>query len=86
MASIKNNANNTSVVIKPEDRLIEAGEKIGIPFGCTEGNCGTCLVRIVKGQAGLNKYSDKEEAFGLEEDERLTCQMRVLHGDVLVEV
>ena len=52
-----------------------------LPFGCTQGNCGTCLIRIKKGE-----FSDKTEKekvtwqlLGVEDKKlRLGCQCKVI--------
>ena len=65
---------------------VELGDKVGIPFSCTEGNCGTCLVQVTKGMENLGELSEKEKDFGLEENERLFCQTVIKGGEVQVEL
>ncbi len=57
-----------------------------IPFGCTNGICGTCIVSVKNGSENLSPKDAEEghtlEMFGAEEPEhRLACQC-VVHGDV----
>ena len=60
-----------------------------ILFGCRDGACGACMVRVKKGGEHLSKMGDDErdflETMAAEPDERLACQCTV-HGDVVVEV
>ena len=60
-----------------------------ILFGCRDGACGACMIRVKEGMGNLSKMEDDEKDFletmAAEEDERLACQCKVL-GDVVVEV
>lgn len=65
----------------------EAGSSI--PFGCTNGICGTCIVRVTTGAANLSEQDAEEamtlEMFGADEPEhRLACQCLV-KGDVTLD-
>lgn len=70
-------------------RVIEISEKVGsgIIYGCREGDCGTCLMKVEEGWDNLSTPSiieDKvlrENAAG--KHYRLACQAQVL-GDVTV--
>ena len=70
-------------------RVIEISDKLGsgIVYGCREGDCGTCLMKVEKGWENLSTKSvieDKvlrENAAG--KHYRLACQAQVL-GDVTV--
>jgi len=71
-------------------RIIEISEKIGsgITYGCREGECGTCITRILDGQENLSEPSAlelrvlKDNLAG--QNDRLACQCQVLRGDVKV--
>jgi ferredoxin len=60
-----------------------------ILFGCRDGACGACMIRVKEGMKNLSEMEDDErdflETMAADEDERLACQCRVL-GDVVVEV
>ena len=61
-------------------------EECAIPFGCTEGNCGTCIIKITSGKANLNKKTEQEKVtldmMGCDdEDHRLACQCKI-QGDL----
>jgi len=60
--------------------VLEALEELGLPFGCTDGLCGTCMSTIVDGKDNLSKMSEKEEDFDLEEGKRLACQCKINGG------
>ena len=70
-------------------RVIEISEKVGsnIIYGCREGDCGTCLMKVEEGWENLSTPSvieDKvlrENAAG--KHYRLACQAQVL-GDATV--
>lgn len=60
-----------------------------ILFGCRDGACGACMVRVLSGAENLSPMQDDEKDFletmGAEDNERLACQCRV-SGDVTLEV
>jgi ferredoxin len=71
----------------PEGSAIqEACEEAGVPFACTEGVCGTCVIEIKKGKENLSRPTQEEEDFLGEGtcDERLACQCRIKQGDVTI--
>lgn len=60
-----------------------------ILFGCRDGACGACMVKVIKGADKLSPVGDDEKDFletmAAEPDERLACQCKV-YGDVVLEV
>jgi ferredoxin len=60
-----------------------------ILFGCRDGACGACMIRVLEGADNLSAMLDDErdflETMAAEPDERLACQCRV-RGDVKIEV
>ena len=70
-------------------RVIEISEKVGsnIIYGCREGDCGTCLMKVEKGWENLSTASVVEDKILREnaagKHQRLACQAQVL-GDVTV--
>lgn len=60
-----------------------------ILFGCRDGACGACMVRVVENPTHLSAMEDHErdflETMAARDDERLACQCKVL-GDVTIEV
>jgi ferredoxin len=60
-----------------------------IKFGCRQGNCGVCALRVLSGMANLSKAASTEietlHRKGLNENKyRLACQCAI-NGDVSVE-
>jgi ferredoxin len=72
-------------------RLIEVTEQIGagITYGCREGECCTCMVKIVSGMEHMSERSVLEDKVLQENmagrDQRLACQAQVLGGDIVVK-
>lgn len=71
--------------------LTELIQKNGwpIPFGCENGICGTCLIKISEGAANLNEPNEHEaqtlKAMGKADGmHRLACQCRI-NGDMTIE-
>jgi len=68
-------------------------EKAGIEFGCTDGQCGVCVARVLKGMECLNKPSEEEEETlwrvgAVDEEQRLTCQLVIEKedcGEIVIE-
>lgn len=60
-----------------------------ILFGCRDGACGACMVKVLEGKDHFSPMQDDErdflETMAAEPDERLACQCKVL-GDVTIEV
>ena len=88
------------VQITTDDKTIEVREDYpmidmceehdtSILFGCRDGACGACMIRVLEGASNLSPMQDDErdflETMAAEPDERLACQCRV-KGDVKIEV
>jgi ferredoxin len=71
-------------------RLIEVSEQAGagILYGCREGDCGTCMMKIVSGAEYLSEPSTLEDMVLKDHfaslNTRLACQAQVLGGHVVV--
>ena len=82
---------DTTVTVPVGVRVIEISEKIGsnIVYGCREGDCGTCLMKVEKGWENLSTPSIVEDKILREnaagKHHRLACQAQVL-GDVTVSL
>lgn len=67
---------------EPGERLLDAIDdhpQVWLPTACRSANCGTCRVRVVRGEAGVIP-ADPWEAdvlaqHGAAADERLGCQL-----------
>ncbi len=65
--------------------IMEVCEDAGIPFACTEGVCGTCVIEVVEGMENLSSFTQEESDFLGESDcERLACQCRIRGGCVKI--
>ncbi len=81
-----------TVEVEDGSKLVDVARDSGssIPFGCTNGLCGTCLSTIPSGMENLSEMQKHEkdtlEMFGANDGEhRLICQCRLLKGDVSID-
>jgi ferredoxin len=91
MAKIKFVMDDMEFEASEGEKLVDVCRKAGssIPFGCTNGICGTCIVRVT---SGMNTVSEKDpdeamtlEMFGADDPEhRLACQC-VVKGDITLD-
>ena len=70
------------VEVPEGEKIISQAESLGMPFGCTDGLCGTCRCTVVAGQEYLPPKNEKEEDMGLDNRERLVCQLTITGGKV----
>ena len=62
--------------------IVEASGS-ALPFGCRDGECGTCIVMIESGMEFLSDVTEKEKAVMKMLNEtnpkaRLSCQMKIV--------
>jgi ferredoxin len=80
-----------TVSVPAGTRLIEISEKIGagITYGCREGECCSCAVKVVSGMEHMSERSVLEDKVLQENmaaaDQRLACQAQVLGGDIKIK-
>ncbi|OIR15355.1 ferredoxin-1 [mine drainage metagenome] len=80
-----------TVSVPAGTRLIEISEKVGasITYGCREGECGTCMMKITSGMENMSQRSVLEDKVLQENmagrNDRLACQAQVLGGEVSVK-
>lgn len=86
MAKLIFDHNDEEIELPDDSPLTEACEEAGVPFACTEGVCGTCVIEIKEGQENLNAPTQEEQDFLGEgtTDERLACQCRIKQGSVRI--
>jgi ferredoxin len=66
--------------------IAEACEEAGVPFACTEGVCGTCVIEVVEGMDNLSDFNQAEADFlGSLDRERLACQCKIKGGCVKIK-
>lgn len=64
----------------------DACEEAGVPFACTEGVCGTCVIEVIEGKENLTEMTQEELDFlGETDDERLACQCKIKCGEVKID-
>lgn len=87
MATLVFDNNGEEVDLPDSSPISEACEEAGVPFACTEGVCGTCVIEIVEGKENLSKPTKEEEDFLGEgtSHERLACQCRIKQGIVRIK-
>lgn len=76
------NDTNEKLEVEEGASIQEACEEAGVPFACTEGICGTCVIEITDGQENLSPPTQEEIDF-LGDDtsnERLACQCKIKVG------
>ncbi len=72
--------------VDDEATIQEICEEAGVPFACTEGVCGTCVIEVVDGMENLSEFTQEEKDFLGEQDlERLACQCRIKGGCVRIK-
>lgn len=78
--------NNVTVDIPDGSPIQEACEEQGIPFACSEGLCGSCIIEIVEGMENLSDFTEAELDFlGDKGTERLACQCKIKKGTVKIK-
>ena len=69
------------------ESIASACEEAGVPFACTEGICGTCIVEVAEGMDNLSEPSQAELDFLGDEGvkkERMSCQCKIKSGTVKI--
>ncbi|MBP6218494.1 MAG: (2Fe-2S)-binding protein [Oligoflexales bacterium] len=91
MPKIYIKTDNLTLDVPEGKALIDVCEDVdtSILFGCRDGACGACMIRVLKGSENLSKMQESErdflETMAAEKNERLACQCKV-HGDAEIEV
>lgn len=87
MARLIFDDNGEEIELKDGSPIAEYCEEAGVPFACTEGVCGTCVIEIVEGEENLSDPTQEEEDFlgAGTLDERLACQCKIKQGSVRIK-
>ena len=85
MAKIINAKTGEEVYVNDGERIEESCEKLGVPFSCTNGICGTCMIDIIEGEDNLSELTEQEDDLGRERKHRLACQCKIKGGEVKIE-
>lgn len=81
----------TVIEVKKGAALVEVADEheTELDFGCRDGVCGTCIMRVRAGAENLSPVTDEErdtlENFAAAPGQRLACQVKIV-GDVEIEV
>lgn len=82
-----------AINVKPGKTIQDIVEASGsaLPFGCRDGECGTCVVLIESGMDFLSPMTDKEKAVMKTIGEpspkaRLACQMKIIEPNGMVRI
>lgn len=86
MAKLIFDQSGEEVELPDDSPIAEACEEAGVPFACSEGVCGTCVIEIKEGEENLSPLTQEEEDFlgTTAHNERLACQCRIKKGKVRV--
>lgn len=77
-----------------EGREIEVGdgenirdqcEELGVPFGCFEGICGSCVIDILEGEQNLTPITPEEVDFEMHAKKRFACQCKLKQGLIKIK-
>ena len=83
MAKIIFEENKEEADLPDGSPIAEACEQAGVPFACTEGVCGTCVIEVTEGMDNLSPFTQEERDFlGDMGCERLACQCKIQQGKV----
>lgn len=82
MPKITNSETGKSENLKEGEPIRNAVEKLGVPFGCEEGICGTCMIDVLEGENNLSDLTDQEKDLMRDKKHRLACQCRIKGGEV----
>ncbi len=73
------------ISVKDGESITAACEQLGVPFGCYEGKCGSCKVKVEE-EENLSEKTEEEECMGLPPGHRLACQCKIKQGVVILSV
>ncbi|MFH1399990.1 MAG: 2Fe-2S iron-sulfur cluster-binding protein [Nanoarchaeota archaeon] len=60
----------------------EACEAMGVPFGCRDGLCASCEVKVLEGMQNLSEKTEAERDMTMPDGNRLACQCTIKKGSV----
>lgn len=86
MAKLVFDHNGEEIELPDDSPIAEACEEAGVPFACTEGVCGTCVIAVKSGKECLSSPTQEEKDFLGDGtlDERLACQCKIKCGTVRI--
>jgi len=82
-----------AINVRPGKTIQDIVEASGsaLPFGCRDGECGTCVISVESGMEYMSPINEKEKAVLATLNEtnpkaRLACQMKVVAPSGLVRL
>jgi len=72
--------------IEDGEPIRETCEELGVPFSCTEGICGTCMIDILEGEENLSELTQQEKDMDRDRKRRLACQCKINQGTVKIKL
>lgn len=86
MAKLQFTHNGEEIDLPDNSPIAEPCEEAGVPFACTEGVCGTCVIEVKEGEENLSEPTQEEKDFLGEgtTNERLACQCKIKCGKVKI--
>ncbi len=84
-----------AINVKPGSTIQDVVEASGsaLPFGCRDGECGTCVVEIEQGMEFISEINEKEIKVIKEacagtctDNTRLSCQMKIVKPNGVVRI
>ena len=85
MAKITDKNTGKSIKIANSKPIKEACKKLGVPFSCEEGICGSCMIDIVEGEENLSQLTQEEKDMGRDRKHRLACQCKIKKGEIKID-
>jgi len=85
MAKIKNKKTGKEIEVKDGEDIRDACFELGVPFGCRNGMCGSCMINVCKGKENLSELTGAEKVLERDEKNRLACQTKIKEGNVTID-
>ena len=85
MAKIISAKDGEEIEVKDNSKIQKPCEKLGIPFQCKDGICGTCMIDIIEGKENLSELTEEEEDLDRDREHRLACQCKIKEGSIKVD-
>ena len=68
------------------DSLKKMAEELGVVFGCEDGRCLSCRIKIIEGAENLTDKTQNEKDLDVQDPYRLTCQCKVKGSLVTIKI